>query len=122
MIVNLGRIGRSNRKTGFDIQLLEEFILWTGLLFVHGIRRSENDYLTEGMNSFDHQDHEQSSRSQRFGGSTLTLIVIVIPMTVVVATPSAKSGIIPCMLAFVHTFTVGAVNFSAVGFSDIFVP
>jgi hypothetical protein len=76
------------------------------------------------MNTFDHQDHEQSSRSQRFGGSTLTLIVIVIviPMMVVVATPSAKSGIIPCMLAFVHTLTVGAVNFSAVGFSDIFVP
>jgi hypothetical protein len=91
----------------------------SGLLFVHGIRRSENDYLTEGMNTFDHQD--QSSRSQRFGGSTLTLIVIVIPM-MVVATPSAKSGIIPYMLAFVHTFTVGAVNFSAVGLGDIFVP
>jgi hypothetical protein len=74
------------------------------------------------LNSFDHQDHERSSRSQRFGGSTLTLIVVVIPMMVVVVTPSAKSGTIPCMLAFVHTFTVGALDFSAVGFSDIFVP
>jgi hypothetical protein len=44
-------------------------------------------------------------------------------MTVMmVARSSAKAGIIAGMLAFVHTFTIGAVNFfSAVGFSDIFV-
>ena len=44
-------------------------------------------------------------------------------MTVlVVARSSAKTGIIAGMLAFVHTFTVAAINFfSAVGFSDIFV-
>jgi hypothetical protein len=43
-------------------------------------------------------------------------------MVMVVARSSAKAGIIAGMLAFVHTFTIGAVNFSAVGFSDIFVP
>ena len=60
--------------------------------------------------------------------STLTLIIpediLEEPaMTVMlVARSSAKAGIIAGMLAFVHTFTVGAENFSAVGFSDIFVP
>ena len=60
--------------------------------------------------------------------STLTLIVPEdileepVMMVMVVARSSAKAGIITGMLAFVHTFTVGAVNFSAVGFSDIFVP
>ena len=50
--------------------------------------------------------------------STLTFIIILIRMMMVmVARSSAKAG----MLAFVHTFTIGAVNFSAVGFSDIFV-
>ena len=55
--------------------------------------------------------------------STLTLIIILIRMmmVIVVARSSAKAGIIAGMLAFVHTFTVGAVNLSAVGFSDIFV-
>jgi hypothetical protein len=55
--------------------------------------------------------------------STLTLIIILIRMmmVIVVARSSAKAGIIAGMLAFVHTFTVGAVSFSAVGFSDIFV-
>jgi hypothetical protein len=32
----------------------------------------------------------------------------------------ARSSAIAGMLAFVHTFTVGAENFSAVGFSDNF--
>jgi hypothetical protein len=40
---------------------------------------------------------------------------------VVAARSSAKAGLIACMLPFVHTFTVEAINFSAVGFSDIFV-
>jgi hypothetical protein len=55
--------------------------------------------------------------------STLTFIIILIRMmmVIVVARSSAKAGIIAGMLAFVHTFTIGAVNFSAVGFSDIFV-
>jgi hypothetical protein len=54
--------------------------------------------------------------------STLTLILIRIMMVmVVVARSSAKAGIIAGMLASVHTFTVGAVYFSTVGFSDIFV-
>jgi hypothetical protein len=53
--------------------------------------------------------------------STPTLIVIRMMMVTVAASSSAKAGIIAGMLAFVHTFTVGAVNFSAVGFSDIFV-
>jgi hypothetical protein len=51
--------------------------------------------------------------------STLTLIRMM--MVMVAARSSAISGIIAGMLAFVHTFTIGAVNFSAVGFSDIFV-
>jgi hypothetical protein len=42
-------------------------------------------------------------------------------MVMVAARSNAISGIIAGMLAFVHTFTIGAVNFSAVGFSDIFV-
>jgi hypothetical protein len=43
-------------------------------------------------------------------------------MVMALARSSAKAGIIAGMLAFVHTFTVGAINlFSAVGFSDIFV-
>jgi hypothetical protein len=64
------------------------------------------------------------ARQMRFAlRSSLTLIIILIRMMmVVVARSSAKAGIITGMLAFVHTFTVGAVNFSAVGFSDIFVP
>jgi hypothetical protein len=53
--------------------------------------------------------------------STLTLILIRMMMVMVAARSSAISGIIAGMLAFVHTFTIGAVNFSAVGFSDIFV-
>src|SRR6266446_3494422 len=53
--------------------------------------------------------------------STLTLILIRMMMVMVAARSSAISGIIAGMLAFVHTFTVRAVNFSAVGFSDIFV-
>jgi hypothetical protein len=51
--------------------------------------------------------------------STLTLIRMM--MVMVAARSNAISGIIAGMLAFVHTFTIGAVNFSAVGFSDIFV-
>jgi len=43
-------------------------------------------------------------------------------MVMVVARSSAIAGIIAGMFAFVHTFTVGAVNFSAVGLSEIFVP
>ena len=43
-------------------------------------------------------------------------------MTVmVVARSSAKADLIAGMLAFVHTCPIGTVNFSAVGFSDIFV-
>jgi hypothetical protein len=42
-------------------------------------------------------------------------------VTVVVAKSSAKAGLIAGMLPFVHTFTVGAVSFSAVEFSNIFV-
>ena len=43
-------------------------------------------------------------------------------MVMAVAGSSAKADIIAGMLAFVHTFTVGAINFfSPVGFSDIFV-
>ena len=42
-------------------------------------------------------------------------------MVTVLARSSAKAGFIAGMLAFVHTFTVWAVNFSAVRFSDIFV-
>jgi hypothetical protein len=53
--------------------------------------------------------------------STLTLILIRMMMVMVAARSNAISGIIAGMLAFVHTFTIGAVNFSAVGFSDIFV-
>jgi hypothetical protein len=41
-------------------------------------------------------------------------------MTVMVlARSSSKAVIIACMLAFVHTCTVGAVNFGTVGFSDV---
>ena len=43
-------------------------------------------------------------------------------MVMVVARSSAIPGVIAGMFAFMHTFTVGAVNFSAVRFSDIFVP
>jgi hypothetical protein len=43
------------------------------------------------------------------------MAVLVVPRS------SAKAGLIAGMLAFVHTCTVGAVSFSAVGFSDIFV-
>jgi len=43
-------------------------------------------------------------------------------MVMVVARSSAIAGIIAGMLPFVHTFTVGTVNFGAVGFGDIFVP
>ena len=43
-------------------------------------------------------------------------------MTVVVlARSSAKAVLIARVLAFMHTSTVGAVNFSAVRFSNIFV-
>ena len=42
-------------------------------------------------------------------------------MVTVLARSSAKAVLIACVLAFVHTCTVGAVNFSTVGFSDIFV-
>ena len=38
-----------------------------------------------------------------------------------VARSSAKARLIAGMLGFVRTCTVGAVSFSAVGFSDIFV-
>jgi len=44
-----------------------------------------------------------------------------ITVMVVTARSSAKACLIADMLPFVHTFTVGAVSFSAVGFSDIFV-
>jgi 1,4-dihydroxy-2-naphthoate octaprenyltransferase len=60
--------------------------------------------------------------------STLTLIIPEdileepVMMVMVVARSSAIAGIIAGMLAFVHTFTVGTVNFGAVGFGDIFVP
>ena len=56
----------------------------------------------------------------------LTSTLIIIPedtleeagITVMVVTTrsSAKAGLIADMLSFVHTFTVGAVSFSAVGF------
>ena len=42
-------------------------------------------------------------------------------MVVVAARSGAKTGIIADMLAFVHTFIVGAVRFKAVGFSSILV-
>ena len=42
-------------------------------------------------------------------------------MVAVLAGSSAKAVLIAYMLAFVHTCTVGAVNFSTVGFSHIFV-
>jgi hypothetical protein len=42
-------------------------------------------------------------------------------MVMVMARSRAKAGLIAGMLACVHTFTVWVRNFSAVGFSDIFV-
>jgi hypothetical protein len=56
-------------------------------------------------------------------------LVIIIPkdlpeepvMTVMVARSLAKASIIASMLAFVHACAIGTVNFSAMGFSDIFV-
>ena len=60
--------------------------------------------------------------------STLTIIIPKIlwkkpgmTVTVVAAKSSAKACLIAGMLPFVHTFTVGAVSFSAVEFSNIFV-
>ena len=51
----------------------------------------------------------------------LIIIPLVVMVVMVVARSSAIAGIIAGMLACVHAFTVGAINFSAVGFSDIFV-
>jgi hypothetical protein len=50
----------------------------------------------------------------------LTIIPLVVMVVMVMARSSAIAGIIAGMLACVHAFTVGAINFSAVGFQRHF--